>query len=144
MTVSATGGTAPYTGTGTASRSAGTYSLHGNRSQWLHRDHDGQHNSAQCVDTQPSGGACSSGSNGSVTATFGGGTAPYQVKIDAGAYAAATSPKAFTGLAPGSHTITVKDANGCTTSNSVTVASCPRFCTLTQGAYGNAGGKLHL
>jgi len=98
--------------------------------------------------TQPSAltlslqaGACSSGSNGSVTATFGNGTAPYQVKIDAGAYAAATSPKTFTGLAPGSHTITVKDANGCTKSDSITVASCPRFCTLTQGAYGNAGGK---
>ena len=76
-----------------------------------------------------------------ITATFGDGTAPYQVKIDAGAYAAATSPKTFTGLAPGSHTITVKDANGCTKSNSITVASCPTFCSLTQGAYGNAGGK---
>ena len=98
--------------------------------------------------TQPSAltlslqaGACSGGSNGSITATFGGGTAPYQVKIDAGAYTTATSPYTFTGLASGSHTITVKDANGCTKSTSITVASCPGFCTLTQGAYGNPGGK---
>jgi len=81
--------------------------------------------------TQPSAltlslqaGACSSGSNGSVTATFGNGTAPYQAKIDAGAYAAATSPKTFTGLAAGSHTVTVKDANGCTKSASITVSPC--------------------
>jgi hypothetical protein len=84
---------------------------------------------------------CSGPNNGFITATFGGGTAPYQVKIDNGAYTTQTSPYPFTGLTPGSHTITVKDANGCTTSNSVTVASCPRFCTLTQGAYGNKGGK---
>ena len=84
--------------------------------------------------------ACSGGNNGSIRATFGGGTGPYQVKIDAGAYAAATSPNTFTGLAPGSHTITVKDANGCTRSDSISVSSCPAFCALTQGAYGNPGG----
>src|SRR5206468_7022627 len=86
-------------------------------------------------------GACSSGNNGSLTATFGSGTGPYQIKIDAGSFFTATSPYTFTGLAAGSHTVTVKDANGCTKSNSISVASCPRFCTLTQGAYGNAGGK---
>src|SRR5207244_648998 len=67
--------------------------------------------------TQPSAltlalaaGACSSSNNGSLTATFGSGTAPYQVKIDTGAYFTATSPYTFTGLAAGSHTITVTAA----------------------------------
>ena len=40
VTVSATGGTAPYTGTGTASQFCGHLLVHGNGSQWLHRDHD--------------------------------------------------------------------------------------------------------
>src|SRR5207248_247206 len=46
----------------------------------------------------------------------------------------------FTGLGPGSHTVTVRDANLCTNSQTITVSSCPGICTLTQGAYGNAGG----
>jgi hypothetical protein len=85
--------------------------------------------------------SCSSGNNGSIKATFGGGTSPYQIKIDAGSYVTATSPYNFTGLAAGSHTVTVRDANLCTKSASISVASCPRFCSLTQGAYGNPGGK---
>ena len=44
------------------------------------------------------------------------------------------------GLAAGSHTVTVKDANGCTKSDSITVDPCVGFCSLTQGAYGNPGG----
>jgi hypothetical protein len=141
VTVSATGGTAPYSGTGTFTRSAGTYSF-------TVTDANSCTSTTTGTITQPSAlslslqvGACSSGTNGSITATFSGGTGTYQAKIDNGAYAAATSPKTFTGLAPGSHTITVKDANGCTTSKSTTVASCQTFCSLTQGAYGNAGGK---
>ena len=141
VTVSATGGTAPYSGTGTFSRSAGTYSFTVTDANSCTATTTGNITQPSALTLSLQAGACSSGSNGSVTATFGNGTAPYQVKIDAGAYAAATSPKTFTGLAPGSHTITVKDANGCTKSNSVTVASCPTFCSLTQGAYGNAGGK---
>ena len=123
MTVSATGGTAPYTGTGTASRSAGTYS-------YTVTDHNGC--TATTTGNIPQPGAltlglqvgCSGGSNQSITATFSGGTPTYQAKIDAGAYAAATSPKTFTGLAAGSHTVTVKDANGCTKSASITVSPC--------------------
>jgi hypothetical protein len=141
VTVSATGGTAPYTGTGTFSRSAGTYSFTVTDAHSCTASTTGNITQPSALTLSLQAGACSSGSNGSVTATFGGGTAPYQAKIDAGAYATATSPKTFTGLAGGLHTITVKDANGCTQSNSITVASCPRFCTLTQGAYGNAGGK---
>jgi len=123
VTVSATGGTAPYNGTGTFSRSAGTYSF---------TVTDANSCTATTTGNIPQPGAltlglqvgCSGGSNQSITATFGGGTAPYQIKIDAGAYAAATSPYTFTGLAAGSHTVTVKDANGCTKSASITVSPC--------------------
>jgi hypothetical protein len=140
VTVSATGGTVPYIGTGTFSHAAGTYS---------YTVTDGNSCTATTTGTitQPTAlsltlqvGACSSGNNGSITATFGGGTGLYQVKIDAGAYFSATSPYTFTGLAQGPHTVTVRDANLCTNSQTITVSSCPGFCALTQGAYGNAGG----
>ena len=141
MTVSATGGTTPYQGTGTFSRSAGTYSYTVTDANGCTATTTGNITQPSALTLSLQSRLCSGGNNGSITATFGGGTPTYQIKIDNGAYVAATSPHTFTGLAPGSHTITVKDANGCTTSNSITVASCPRFCALTQGAYGNKGGK---
>src|SRR5205823_6842528 len=77
VTVSASGGTMPYSGTGTASRSAGTYS-------YTVTDANGCVATTTGSITQPSAltlslqaGACSSGSNGSITATFGSGTGPY-------------------------------------------------------------------
>ena len=66
---------------------------------------------------------CFGDTNGKVTATFSGGTGAYMAKIDAGAYAAATSPKEFAGLAAGSHTVWVKDANGCEKSAQITVGA---------------------
>ncbi len=55
-------------------------------------------------------------------------------KIDGGDYALATSPKEFTGLAAGSHTVWVKDANGCEKSAQITVGT-PTVVNLTaQGS----------
>jgi hypothetical protein len=137
VTVSATGGTTPYTGTGTFSHAAGTYS-------YTVTDANSCTSTTTGTITQPSAltlslqvTVCSSGNNGSIMATFGGGTAPYQVKIDAGAYIAATSPYTFTGLAAGSHTITVRDANGCTMSNSITVDPCSGNGVGTPGYWMN-------
>jgi hypothetical protein len=144
VTVSATGGTTPYQGTGTFSRSAGTYSFTVTDANGCTATTTGNITQPSALTLSLSVTLCSAGSNGSIRATFGGGTPTYQIKIDNGAYVAATSPYTFTGLASGSHTITVKDANGCTQSSSITVPSCPRFCALTQGAYGNKGGKYTL
>src|SRR5215510_10250653 len=75
--------------------------------------------------------SCNGGSDGTVTATFSGGTAPYMIKIDAGAFAAAgPSPQTFSSLSAGSHTVTVKDANSCTKSDSITVNQ-PTAVTLS-------------
>jgi hypothetical protein len=140
VTVSATGGTAPYTGTGTFSHAAGTYSYTVTDANSCTSTTTGTITQPQSLSLTLQVGACSGGNNGSITATFSGGTGTYQVKIDGGAYFAATSPYTFTGLAAGSHTITVRDANQCTNAQTITVNSCQGFCALTQGAYGNPGG----
>jgi hypothetical protein len=55
---------------------------------------------------------------GTITAAGSGGTAPYQYKLDAGAYQNSGS---FTGLSGGTYTVWVRDANGCTKSVSKTI-----------------------
>src|SRR5438876_5633904 len=52
--------------------------------------------------------SCNGSSDGSMTVTFGGGTGPYQVSLDGGAFAVATSPTTFNGLSAILHSVTVK------------------------------------
>jgi large repetitive protein len=65
---------------------------------------------------------CNAGTNGSITASSAGGTAPYSYVI-AGPTVNTTGATSgiFTGLAAGSYTITSTDANGCTASATSTV-----------------------
>lgn len=58
--------------------------------------------------------------NGTVTATGNGGIAPLQYSINGVTF---VTSNIFTGLAPGTYTITVKDNTGCTSSTTVTVGS---------------------
>lgn len=60
--------------------------------------------------------------NGTATATASGGTAPYRFRWNTG-----VSTAAITSLAPGVYTVTIEDANGCTSTRSGTVSgeSCP-------------------
>lgn len=57
-----------------------------------------------------------SGTVASTTATFGFSASctpvTYQCKLDGGAYASCTTPKTYTGLSQGSHTFSVRAANG--------------------------------
>jgi hypothetical protein len=85
---------------------------------------------------------CNDVGSGSITATFGGGTGTYQCKLDNGSFGACTSPATFNNLPAAPHTVTVKDANGCETSDSITTDPCVGFCSLTMGAYGNPGGTF--
>ncbi|MFM2206848.1 MAG: hypothetical protein RL213_823, partial [Bacteroidota bacterium] len=121
VTVSATGGTSPYTGTGSFTRTAGTYTF-------TVTDANGCTATASVTVTQPnqltassSAGsiACFGGST-TVTVSATGGTSPY------------TGTGSFTRTA-GTYTFTVTDANGCTATTSVTVTQ-PNQLTASSSA----------
>ncbi|GGG29350.1 hypothetical protein GCM10011323_36000 [Pontibacter amylolyticus] len=71
-----------------------------------------------------------------------GGVAPYTYSINGAAFQAST---AFAALAPGEYEVMVKDANGCTTSTTVTVGQKgPKEATVAakQAACGEANGSI--
>jgi gliding motility-associated-like protein len=75
--------------------------------------------------------SCLGGNSGAVTIAGGGGTAPYQYRINGGAY---QGSGVFTGLALGGHTITVSDANGCTSDISIVIGQLANTVTATVAA----------
>jgi gliding motility-associated-like protein len=90
--------------------------------------------------TQPGCGQA----NGSITANASGGTPPYQYSLDGFNF---QSSGTFLNLSPGSYTVTIRDANSCSTSQSgigLSGANAP-FLTIsntTQPACGQANGSI--
>ncbi|HMK25634.1 MAG TPA: T9SS type B sorting domain-containing protein, partial [Chitinophagaceae bacterium] len=75
--------------------------------------------------------ACTGVSNGTITVDATTGTPPYTYQLDGGAPQAGANPYTFNNVASGVHTIIVTDNNGCSYTNTVTVAVGP-------GVSGNA------
>lgn len=151
------GGTAPYTyawsnGATTAAisgLSAGTYSV-------LATDANGCSISASVVLSEPSaltssinaatfaGGwnvGCNGANNGSAQFAVQGGTAPYTYAWSNGANTASVS-----GLSAGTYTVVATDANGCSTSGSITLTEPSVFMTsisVTPGYTVQPGGNMH-
>jgi hypothetical protein len=133
VTINLNGGTSPYTvsfngsefnaQSSPASYSsliAGTYS-------WTVKDANGCEQSSSEEVTEPTALAatddhtnvlCNGGSTGSVTVSFNGGTSPFTVSFNGGAFETQSSPAAYSSLAAGTYSWTVKDANGCEQSGS--------------------------
>ena len=83
---------------------------------------------------------CVDSSNGSVTATAGGGVGSYTYSINGGS--SYQSSNAFTGLTNGTYSIISKDANGCaTTSSSTTLNRTAVSATFTQTNVSCNGGS---
>ncbi len=94
------------------------------------------------VTTDPS---CNGGTDGSITITASGGTAPYTYSIDGGATAQGSN--SFTGLSAGSYAIEVTDDNGCTSTSSVTLndpTAITFSSTTTDEACGAADGTITI
>jgi len=153
VTVTATGGSSPYTylwstGATTSSVSglaAGTYLCTVTAT-------GGCTASISATVTQPSSAlsaiigsvtsATCSSSTGSATVTASGGTSPYT-------YAWSTTPVATsataTGLAPGSYSVTVTDAHGCTATATTTVSTATLVAPTSLSVTGitSSGAELH-
>ena len=89
----------------------------------------------------PSSATCGN-NNGSINAFGTSGTAPLQYSINGNIFQVNNT---FSNLAPGTYTVTVKDANGCSKSVTVTVANSPAptvTATSTQAACANVNGSI--
>jgi len=82
--------------------------------------------------TSPS---CGNGSDGTATATPIGGSAPYQYLWAPGGQTTST----ISGIPAGSYTVTVRDANGCTDLQVVTVTPAANFTLAVSSAPANCG-----
>ncbi|PYK43005.1 MAG: hypothetical protein DME53_13670 [Verrucomicrobia bacterium] len=132
VTVAGSGGTTPYTYSidGTTFGNSGMFgSLAAGSYTITVKDANGCTTTQPVTITQPASAvsasissqtnvACFGGSTGSVTVTGSGGTSPYSYAIDGTTFGASGT---FSSLAAGSYTITVKDANGCATTQPVTI-----------------------
>jgi len=78
--------------------------------------------------------------NGTITATGSGGTAPLQYSIDGITYSASPS---FSGLAPNTYTVYVKDANGCIKTITITVGNASGL-TLALSAVSSSCGNTGI
>jgi len=147
ITVTASGGTPAYSGTGTVVATAGTYT-------YMIIDANGCSAPASVTITQPapispavvqSNVSCNGNSDGSINLTVTGGNSPYTFDWNSGAY----TTEDLSGLAPGTYTGVVTDAGSCT--NTVTVViTQPAVLTATvttatdPTCFGSTDGSIDI
>jgi gliding motility-associated-like protein len=128
VTVSATGGQAPYTGTGTFTLPAGIYNF-------TVTDSFNVSSVTSITITEPSAltasilgtnVTCNGLNNGSAIITASGGVAPYTI-----AWSNSSTNDSLANLAPGTYTVIITDANGCSISQSVIITE-PVILTATS------------
>jgi hypothetical protein len=143
VTVSATGGTTPYTGTGTFNVVAGTYA-------YTVTDANGNSSVANIVVTQPSliivnpvyGNITSSGGTTNVTVNATGGVSPFNYKLNNGTY---QNSNIFSSVAAGTHLISVRDVNGCTSTKTIVIAQPSALnISATTGSISCNGGTTNV
>jgi hypothetical protein len=119
VTISATGGTAPYTGTGTFTVIAGNYT-------YTVTDSKGCASTTTISVTQPNvitpvitgtNVTCFGNNNGTASVSTTGGVSPYSYSWSSGASTTSTANNLFAG----NISVTVTDANGCSITTSLTI-----------------------
>lgn len=147
ITVTASGGTAPYTGDGTFSVTAGTY-------PYTVTDANGCTGTTSITVTEPPAIAvsssvvnvsCNGGNNGSIDLTVNGGTGPFTFSWNGGAY----TTEDLTGLSAGTYSGILTDANGCQDSGSVAITEPAVLAATTASSAGpstcsGADGSIDL
>lgn len=143
VVVSATGGVAPYSGTGNFTVSAGTYN-------YIVSDASGLKDTVSVTVVQPaalssslsSGSITVNGEKTSVTVNAAGGTSPYSYSLNAGSF---QSSNIFSGVAAGTNTIVVKDSRGCTISKIINITQPSVFiASASSGNISCNGGNTSI
>jgi hypothetical protein len=119
VTISASGGVQPYTGTGSYNVAAGSH-------RFIVSDAAGSKDSITITVTQPSqltttltsGKITTAGGSTSITVSANGGTSPYLFGLNGGPYQ--TNPT-FTGVTAGEYSVSTKDFRGCISVKNITV-----------------------
>lgn len=127
ITIDATGGTPPYTGTGVTTHTVGSYT-------YPVGDAASGHDTIRIVVTQPTALSATNtpgtitlyGGSASVTINASGGTVPREYQL--GATGIWQSSNIFPTVYAGSYIVNVRDANGCTTSTSFTLTQPAANC----------------
>jgi hypothetical protein len=138
VTVSATGGTAPYVGTGSFSVTPGTYNYTVTDSKGC--------TSITTITVAPSAGMvitptitnvlCGGSKTGEVSLAVAGGTPPYQYL-----WSNTQTTSSITSLNAGTYTCVVTDAAGCTASVSTQVTQNPPLLAITSATPPNGGNN---
>ena len=143
VTVSATGGTAPYTGTGTFTVVAGTYA-------YTVTDANGNSSVANIVVTEPQliivspvyGNITSNGGTTNVTVNATGGVSPFNYKLNNGVY---QTSNIFSSVTAGTHLISVRDVNGCIATKTIVIAQPSALnVSATSGSISCNGGTTNV
>jgi hypothetical protein len=130
VTVTATGGTAPYTGTGNFSATAGT-------NTYIVADSNGVSVSASINITQPAalsgnataGNISAYGAKTTITvSSVTGGTSPYTYALNGGAY---QTSNVFNNVGAGTYQVMIKDAKNCILTKAVNITQPPTTLTAT-------------
>ena len=155
ITVNATGGTAPYSyswSTGAITQSinglpAGSYSV-------IVTDANNCTSTATVALTQPtaislnpvvsSNVSCFGGANGAINITANGGVTPYSYL-----WANGSIQEDLTNLSAGNYSVTITDANGCTTNGAYTITQPTLALSLTQtqtnvSCFGGTNGSINI
>lgn len=128
ITVTASGGTAPYQYSlnGTTYQTTNNFAVAAGTHTVYVKDNNGCVNTSIATVTEPSlltatsqssNASCDGGADGKIIVTSTGGTSPYEYSINNTIYQSANQFN----VNPGPYTIYIKDANGCITTNSVIV-----------------------
>ena len=143
--VSASGGTAPYIGTGTFPVIAGTYT-------YIVTDALGKKDTVSTTISQPTklelvlnaGILTSTNTSTTITATATGGTIPYTYKLNNNT---PQSSNLFTNITAGTYSVTVIDTKSCTISKSITIAAPivpPVIASISSGTINCFGGTTYV
>jgi gliding motility-associated-like protein len=93
--------------------------------------------------TTTAASSCPTTTNGSITINATTGTAPFTFQLDGGTIQSGSNPFTFSNVAPGSHTVIIRDNLGCQLTRNLVVAAGPPLTASIAAAATSCAGALN-